>query len=202
MKCIALAMSILKSHEAINNKKFAYCFTVSHYLISTTMVMIGLVSKDMTLKNMYSGVILQSAQSLSIYCHSNWVSGKMMRWVSKLLILARKFGSSSDAEVIETPAFGSAPDWPQPDVLAENMQTEKQLYIDPNDPLESEVIGSTNEDFLFMLSNVGASPNEEEDEDNLFQLTNEHWQLMMASNDYAEFQTIQNSWPLLDYTWN
>lgn len=196
MKCIALAMSILKSHEAINNKKFAYCFTVSHYLISTTMVMIGLVSKHTTLKNKYSGVILQSAQSLNIYCHSNWVSGKMMRWVSKLYNLARKFGSSNIAEIIKPSTFVFAPDWPQSDALVESIRTEKQLYIDLNDPLESGVLDKTNEELLFMFPDVGVSPDGEEDEDNLFQLPNEYWQSMMASSDYFESQAIEKSWPL------
>lgn len=71
MKYITLAMSILESYKTISNKKFAYYFTASHYLISTVAIMIGLVSKDTIIKHKYSGVILQSAQSLSIYCRSN-----------------------------------------------------------------------------------------------------------------------------------
>lgn len=202
MECIAIATSILKLHEVINSKKFAYCFTVSHYLISTTMVMIGLVSKDVTLKSKFSGVILQSVQSLNIYCHSNWVSGKMMRWVSKLLDLANKFASSYPTKTIKPSAYAFATQWPQPDVLVEKPPIEKQLDIDldPNDPPETG--DNTSEELLLMISDAEVGSTEEHDEDNLFQLPGEHWQSMMAFSDYIEASSMQTSWPLIDFTWS
>lgn len=46
--------------------------------------------------------------------------------------MAHKFASSNPAETIEPSASVFVPEWPQPDILVENKQEEKQLDIDPN----------------------------------------------------------------------
>lgn len=54
------------------------------------MVMTSLVANEPALRKRYREAILAATRSLRLYCHTIWVSGKMMRWVSKLTILARR----------------------------------------------------------------------------------------------------------------
>lgn len=54
------------------------------------MVMTSLVANEPVLKKRYREAILAATRSLRLYCHTIWVSGKMMRWVSKLTLLARR----------------------------------------------------------------------------------------------------------------
>lgn len=67
-----------------------HCFPYCHYLLSCTMVMTSLVANEPVLKKRYREAILAATRSLRLYCHTIWVSGKMMRWVSKLTLLARR----------------------------------------------------------------------------------------------------------------
>lgn len=54
------------------------------------MVMTSLVAHEPALKKRHREAILAAMRSLRLYCHTIWVSGKMMRWVSKLTQLARR----------------------------------------------------------------------------------------------------------------
>lgn len=54
------------------------------------MVMTSLVANEPALKKRHRDAILAATRSLRLYCHTIWVSGKMMRWVSKLTLLARR----------------------------------------------------------------------------------------------------------------
>lgn len=67
-----------------------HCFPYCHYLTSCTMVMTSLVANEPALKKRHREAILAATRSLRLYCHTIWVSGKMMRWVCKLTLLARR----------------------------------------------------------------------------------------------------------------
>lgn len=54
------------------------------------MVMTSLVANEPALKKRHREAILAATRSLRLYCHTIWVSGKMMRWVSRLTLLARR----------------------------------------------------------------------------------------------------------------
>lgn len=58
------------------------------------MVMMGLMATEPILKNRHGSLVLDAARSLNLYCHRIWVSGKMMRWVSKLNLLVQRLISS------------------------------------------------------------------------------------------------------------
>lgn len=88
--CSSLAASILKSHSSIREEDLKYCFPFSHYLTSATMVMMGLIATEPTLKNRHGSLVLDATRSLNMYCHRIWVSGKMMRWVSRLNLLVQR----------------------------------------------------------------------------------------------------------------
>ncbi|KAM5344309.1 hypothetical protein ACJ41O_012846 [Fusarium nematophilum] len=94
--CASLAANMLSAHEGIQDHGLKYCFPFSHYLTSATMVMIGLATREPSLKRRYRGITLEATRSLNMYCHSIWVSGKMMRWVSRLTALVKRvFGDST-----------------------------------------------------------------------------------------------------------
>ncbi|KAH7114820.1 fungal-specific transcription factor domain-containing protein [Dactylonectria macrodidyma] len=88
--CASLAARILAAHEIIQHKGVKNTFPFSHCLTSTTMVMIAIIMRDPSLKKRYWSVPLAATRSLNLYCHSNWVSGKMIRHVSRLASLAQR----------------------------------------------------------------------------------------------------------------
>ncbi|KAK7409175.1 hypothetical protein QQX98_008668 [Neonectria punicea] len=96
--CASLAASILAAHESIDDASLKYCFPLSHYLTSATMVMLGLVTREPQLKKRYKDMILAATRSLNMYSHRIWVSGKMMRWVSKLSVIVRRTLSDGSSE--------------------------------------------------------------------------------------------------------
>ncbi|KPM42903.1 hypothetical protein AK830_g3617 [Neonectria ditissima] len=96
--CAGLAASILTAHESISDPSLKYCFPLSHYLTSSTMVMLGLVTREPQLKKRYKGLILAATRSLNMYSHRIWVSGKMMRWVSKLSLIVHRTLSDGSPE--------------------------------------------------------------------------------------------------------
>ncbi|KAK7706628.1 hypothetical protein SLS64_007459 [Diaporthe eres] len=88
--CASLASNILNAHKDLNDSSMKYCFPYCHYLLSCTMVMTSLVANEPALKKRHREAILAATRSLRLYCHTIWVSGKMMRWVSRLTLLARR----------------------------------------------------------------------------------------------------------------
>ncbi|KAH6688490.1 fungal-specific transcription factor domain-containing protein [Plectosphaerella plurivora] len=88
--CAGLADSILSAHDNIQDDELKYSFPFSHYLTSASMVMISLVTREPKLKRRHRYTIMAATRSLNIYCHRIWVSGKMMRWVSKLTSLVQR----------------------------------------------------------------------------------------------------------------
>lgn len=88
--CAGLAASILRIHEGLEAGNLKYCFPLSHYLTSFTMVMIRLVSQEPGFKRRYSELVLSATRSLNVYCHKIWVSGKMLRLIVRLSQLARQ----------------------------------------------------------------------------------------------------------------
>lgn len=88
--CASLAAGILNAHKDLKDKSMKHCFPYCHYLTSCTMVMVSLVANKPVLIRRHREAILAAMQSLRLYCHTIWVSGKMMRWVSKLTMLTRR----------------------------------------------------------------------------------------------------------------
>ncbi|KAL1856377.1 hypothetical protein Daus18300_010749 [Diaporthe australafricana] len=88
--CASLASNILNAHRNLSDSTMKYCFPYCHYLTSCTMVMTSLVANEPALKKRHREAILAATRSLRLYCHTIWVSGKMMRWVSKLTLIARR----------------------------------------------------------------------------------------------------------------
>ncbi|KAM0548821.1 hypothetical protein ACHAPJ_009677 [Fusarium lateritium] len=90
IECASLAARILTTHQNIKDEGLKYSFALSHYVTSCAIVMIGLVSREPGSKRRYGGLILAATQCLNGYCQRIWVSGKMMRCVSRLSRLVER----------------------------------------------------------------------------------------------------------------
>ncbi|KAM0189101.1 hypothetical protein ACHAPI_010246 [Fusarium lateritium] len=90
IECASLAARILTTHQNIKDDGLKYSFALSHYVTSSALVMIGLVSREPGSKRRYGGLILTATQCLNEYCQKIWVSGKMMRCVSRLTRLVER----------------------------------------------------------------------------------------------------------------
>lgn len=77
--CASLASDILNAHKDLKDTSMKHCFAYCHYLLSVTMVMTSLIANQPELKNRHGEVMMAAISSLRLYCHSIWVSGKMMR---------------------------------------------------------------------------------------------------------------------------
>jgi hypothetical protein len=93
-----LAASVLTAHQKLNDNGIKYSFALSHYVTSCTMIMLGLVSREPGFKRRYGDLLLSAARCLNMYCHEVWVSGKMMRLVSKLTRLVQRTLSSKKTD--------------------------------------------------------------------------------------------------------
>ncbi|KAL6366195.1 hypothetical protein LRP88_00292 [Fusarium phalaenopsidis] len=84
IECAGLAAKILTAHQNIKDDLIKYSFALSHYVTSCAMIMIALLSRELGSKKRYGSLVLAATQSLNLYSHKVWVSGKMTRCVSRL----------------------------------------------------------------------------------------------------------------------
>ncbi|RSL42795.1 hypothetical protein CEP54_015357 [Fusarium duplospermum] len=90
IECAGLAAKILTAHQNIKDDLIKYSFALSHYVTSCAMIMIALVSREVGSKKRYGSLVLAATQSLNLYNHKVWVSGKMTRCVSRLSRLVQQ----------------------------------------------------------------------------------------------------------------
>ncbi|KAF4979783.1 hypothetical protein FZEAL_4087 [Fusarium zealandicum] len=103
MQCACLAAKILTAHQSIKDDIIKYSFALSHYVTSSAMIMIGLISREPSSKRTYGALALAATQSLNIYCHKIWVSGKMIRCVSRLSRLVQRTLSANPLDNRSSP---------------------------------------------------------------------------------------------------
>ncbi|PYH89036.1 hypothetical protein BO71DRAFT_390441 [Aspergillus ellipticus CBS 707.79] len=82
--CMQIANNIIEEFAQIPADKALFTFPFIHYLISAVMISLGLIMKTPTLKAKYGKPILYAVRSLESYCHKTWLSGKMIRVISRL----------------------------------------------------------------------------------------------------------------------
>lgn len=95
--CASLASSIVGAHQGVREDALKHCFPLCHYITNATMVLTGLVAREPGLRRRYRGQMLAAPRSLSTYCHTIWVSGKMMRWVSRLGLMVHRIHASGSS---------------------------------------------------------------------------------------------------------
>lgn len=91
-----LAGDMLAAHESVRDTDIKYSFPCVHLLINALMVMIGLLTREPGLRRRYGPLMLSATRSLNLFCYKIWVSGKMMRTVSKLNSLVQAVTQDGD----------------------------------------------------------------------------------------------------------
>ncbi|PKX88820.1 fungal specific transcription factor domain-containing protein [Aspergillus novofumigatus IBT 16806] len=86
--CMQIAIRIIEECGYLLEEKATYAFPFFHYLLSATIVSLGLIIKEPTFKVSYGPTTLQAAQILKSYCRKTWVSGKLIRSVLRLSQMA------------------------------------------------------------------------------------------------------------------
>ncbi|RAK96852.1 uncharacterized protein BO80DRAFT_505114 [Aspergillus ibericus CBS 121593] len=96
--CMQIADTLIEEFAQIPEEKAVYTFPFIHYLIGATIVSLGLILKESTFKSAYGRATLHAVQLLESYCSKTWVSGKLIRIVSRLKQMASQLESSEGVE--------------------------------------------------------------------------------------------------------
>lgn len=91
--CAELAGDILLAHDNVTDPVIKYSYSGIHHVISAAMIMTSLLTRRPSLKTRYGPLLLRAIQHTNIFCYKAWVSGKMMRTVSKLSVIVRSLVS-------------------------------------------------------------------------------------------------------------
>lgn len=89
--CSVLAAEIIRIYQQLPDADLKYTFPFGHYLASAVMILMGLVTREHEFQRRYSGLVWSAVKDLDKYSRKTWVSGKMMRCISRLAALAEEF---------------------------------------------------------------------------------------------------------------
>ncbi|KAL4863938.1 fungal-specific transcription factor domain-containing protein [Aspergillus spectabilis] len=95
--CVHLSISIIRRFsETVYQIGATFTFTYAflHYLITATIMSLGLIIKERSLEAAYGGTTLHGVVIIETYCRKTWVSGKLIRTVSRLGEIAKKGNST------------------------------------------------------------------------------------------------------------
>lgn len=87
--CAQLSSSIIDVFDKVPTNYPKYGFPFISYVMSATMILVSIVTKNPKLKDRYRKSIISAVQSMLYYCRKTWVSGKTIRTVSKLNRMVR-----------------------------------------------------------------------------------------------------------------
>ena len=82
--CAQRAASIIQLFDKIPDTYPRYSFVFMHPVTSATMILFSIASRNPALATRYGSTLLLAVHFLRSYCQKTWVSGKMIRTVSKL----------------------------------------------------------------------------------------------------------------------
>lgn len=82
--CMQITRGIIEEFNQIPEENVAYTFPLFQYLTSAVIISLGLIIKQPNFKDLYGNLTLHAALSLKAYCRRTWVSGKLIRAVSRL----------------------------------------------------------------------------------------------------------------------
>lgn len=82
--CMRVAQDIIDEFGNMPKEHPKYTFPFLHYLTNATIIALGLIMKQPTLRSSYGTMTLQATRSLVYHCRKTWVSRKMIRTVRKL----------------------------------------------------------------------------------------------------------------------
>ncbi|GKZ39660.1 hypothetical protein AbraIFM66950_000852 [Aspergillus brasiliensis] len=94
--CMQIANSIIEEVSRFPEEKVIFTFPFVHYLIGATITSLGLIMKENTFKAAYGGATVHAVRLLETYCAKTWVSGKLIRVVSRLRHMASRLLRDGD----------------------------------------------------------------------------------------------------------
>lgn len=84
VECAAIAAMVVEGYLKIPPELPRYTFPLIHYLTTATMIMVSIVLKNPALKKICRKPIVLGVNALIADCPKTWVSGKIMRTISRL----------------------------------------------------------------------------------------------------------------------
>ncbi|OJI80327.1 hypothetical protein ASPTUDRAFT_936956 [Aspergillus tubingensis CBS 134.48] len=97
MSCMQIANGIIEEVSQFPEEKAIFTFPFIHYLIGATTTSLGLILKENTFKAAYGGATVHAVRLLESYCTKTWVSGKLIRVVSRLRHMASRLLKDDNA---------------------------------------------------------------------------------------------------------
>ncbi|GKZ43944.1 hypothetical protein AbraIFM66951_005600 [Aspergillus brasiliensis] len=88
--------AIIEEVSRFPEEKVIFTFPFLHYLIGATITSLGLIMKENTFKAAYGGATIYAVRLLESYCAKTWVSGKLIRVVSRLRHMASRLLRDGD----------------------------------------------------------------------------------------------------------
>ena len=82
--CSGFAAKIIEAYDRIPDADSKFTFPFGHYLTSAVMILMDLVAKGPETDKRYARLLRSGVEDLKIYCRKTWVSGRMMRSISRL----------------------------------------------------------------------------------------------------------------------
>ncbi|KAJ5614598.1 hypothetical protein N7528_008252 [Penicillium herquei] len=86
-----LSSKLIELFLQIPEQKDIFTFPFFHYLITAAIISLGLLIKEPAFRLKYGDITLRAVQLIESYCTRTWVSGKMIRNVSKLGLMISQF---------------------------------------------------------------------------------------------------------------
>ncbi|PYI30576.1 hypothetical protein BP00DRAFT_398394 [Aspergillus indologenus CBS 114.80] len=98
--CAHIAGDVIQECIEIPEEQTVFTYPFFHYLLSAAIISIGLIIKQPSYKDAFGDITMKAIQVLEAYPRRTWVSGKLIRNVSKLghivrRVMARGFRSNS-----------------------------------------------------------------------------------------------------------
>ncbi|PWY83405.1 hypothetical protein BO70DRAFT_24965 [Aspergillus heteromorphus CBS 117.55] len=105
--CMQISKGIIEEFAQISPEMAVYTFPFIHYLISAVIISLGLIVRESSLRSTYGRPIIYAVRLLESYCHKTWVSGKLIRIVSRLKEMTAYLTN-------DNASMGSEPSVPRP----------------------------------------------------------------------------------------
>ena len=109
MMCMQLCRTIILEFDHIPDKYPKHTFPFIHYVATATMIALGLIIKQPNFKSIDVTAVVQAARMLKRFCTQTWVSGRIIRAVTRI----NQVAALALGEVRGAPSADIVPDSPQ-----------------------------------------------------------------------------------------
>lgn len=93
--CAQIASDVIQDCIEISEEQTVFTYPFFHYLLSAAIISIGLIIKKPSCKDAFGDMALKAIHALESYPRKTWISGKLIRNVSKLGHIVRRVMADS-----------------------------------------------------------------------------------------------------------